>query len=206
MELVAASRLRRAQARIEALRPYADRMQALTVEVAAATSRSHDQPLLERRDVSTVAVIALTADRGLAGGFNANVVRRSLEVGVATPRRRPRRRLAHDRPARDVDAALPRPGDRDLLHRHHRPARLLRRAGDRRARRGALHGAPGRSGRDRLQPLRLGARAEARGRRAAAGARDLLTGETPRDASRAPTWRSPTRARSCRTSCRPISR
>jgi F-type H+-transporting ATPase subunit gamma len=82
MELVAASRLRRAQARIEALRPYADRMQALTVEVAAATSRSHDQPLLARREVSTVAVIALTADRGLAGGFNANVVRRSLEVAT----------------------------------------------------------------------------------------------------------------------------
>jgi F-type H+-transporting ATPase subunit gamma len=82
MELVAASRLRRAQARIEALRPYADRMQELTVEVAAATSRSHDQPLLERRDASTVAVIALTADRGLAGGFNANVVRRSLEVAA----------------------------------------------------------------------------------------------------------------------------
>jgi F-type H+-transporting ATPase subunit gamma len=82
MELVAASRLRRAQARIEALRPYADRMQALTVEVAAATSRAHDQPLLARREVSTVAVIALTADRGLAGGFNANVVRRSLEVAT----------------------------------------------------------------------------------------------------------------------------
>src|SRR3954470_2502496 len=82
MELVAASRLRRAQARIEALRPYADRMQALTVEVAAATSRAHDQPLLARRDVSTVAVIALTADRGLAGGFNANVVRRSIEVAT----------------------------------------------------------------------------------------------------------------------------
>jgi F-type H+-transporting ATPase subunit gamma len=82
MELVAASRLRRAQARIEALRPYADRMQALTVEVAAATSRAHDQPLLARRDVSTVAVIALTADRGLTGGFNANVVRRSLEVAT----------------------------------------------------------------------------------------------------------------------------
>jgi len=82
MELVAASRLRRAQVRIEALRPYADRMQALTVEVAAATSRTHDQPLLARRDVSTVAVIALTADRGLAGGFNANVVRRSIEVAT----------------------------------------------------------------------------------------------------------------------------
>ncbi len=82
MELVAASRLRRAQARIEALRPYADRMQQLTVEVAAATSRAHDQPLLARRGVSTVAVVALTADRGLAGGFNANVVRRSLEVAA----------------------------------------------------------------------------------------------------------------------------
>jgi F-type H+-transporting ATPase subunit gamma len=82
MELVAASRLRRAQARIEALRPYADRMQALTVEVAAATSRAHDQPLLARRDVSRVAVIALSADRGLAGGFNANVVRRSLEIAA----------------------------------------------------------------------------------------------------------------------------
>ena len=82
MELVAASRLRRAQARIQALRPYADRMQALTVEVAAASSRAHDQPLLERRDVSTVAVVALSADRGLAGGFNANVVRRSLEAAA----------------------------------------------------------------------------------------------------------------------------
>jgi F-type H+-transporting ATPase subunit gamma len=82
MELVAASRLRRAQARIEALRPYADRMQALTVEVAAASSRAHDQPLLERREASTVAIVALTGDRGLAGGFNANVVRRSLEVAA----------------------------------------------------------------------------------------------------------------------------
>jgi F-type H+-transporting ATPase subunit gamma len=80
MELVAASRLRRAQVRIEGLRPYADRMQQLTVEIAAATSRAHDQPLLNRREVQTVAVIALTADRGLAGAFNANVVRQSLRV------------------------------------------------------------------------------------------------------------------------------
>jgi F-type H+-transporting ATPase subunit gamma len=80
MELVAASRLRRAQARIQALRPYADRMQRLTVEIAAASSRSLDQPLLERREVGSVAVLALTADRGLAGAFNANVIRRSLAV------------------------------------------------------------------------------------------------------------------------------
>ena len=80
MELVAASRLRRAQARIEGLRPYADRLQRLTVEVAAVTSRAEDQPLLERREVKGVAVLALTADRGLAGAFNANVIRRSLSV------------------------------------------------------------------------------------------------------------------------------
>jgi F-type H+-transporting ATPase subunit gamma len=82
MELVAASRLRRAQARIEALRPYADRMRGLTVEVAAASGAVHDQPLLARRDeVKTVAVVAVSGDRGLAGAFNANIVRRSLEIG-----------------------------------------------------------------------------------------------------------------------------
>ena len=80
MELVAASRLRRAQARIEGLRPYADRLQQLTVEVAAVTSRAYSQPLLEKREVKGVAVLALTADRGLAGAFNANVIRRSLAV------------------------------------------------------------------------------------------------------------------------------
>jgi F-type H+-transporting ATPase subunit gamma len=82
MELVAASRLRRAQARIHALRPYADRMQQLTVEIAAVSSRAHDQPLLARRDPGSVAVIALTGDRGLAGAFNANIIRRSLAVAA----------------------------------------------------------------------------------------------------------------------------
>jgi F-type H+-transporting ATPase subunit gamma len=82
MELVAASRLRRAQARIQGLRPYADRLQQLAVEVAAATSHTQDQPLLERREVKGVAVLALTADRGLAGAFNANVIRRSLAVAA----------------------------------------------------------------------------------------------------------------------------
>src|SRR5437763_9852990 len=80
MELVAGSRLRRAQARIEALRPYADRTQQLMIDVAAAVGQVSDQPLLQRRDVHRVAVLALTGDRGLAGAFNANVVRRALEV------------------------------------------------------------------------------------------------------------------------------
>ncbi|HYW28643.1 MAG TPA: ATP synthase F1 subunit gamma [Gaiellales bacterium] len=80
MELVAGSRLRRAQARIEALRPYADRMQQLVVDVASNVGHVSDQPLLARREVRSVAVIALTGDRGLAGAFNANIVRRSLEI------------------------------------------------------------------------------------------------------------------------------
>jgi F-type H+-transporting ATPase subunit gamma len=80
MELVAASRLRRAQARIEALRPYSDRMQAMMVDIAAATGRVHDQPLLARRDVERVVILALTGDRGLAGAFNANIIRRSMDL------------------------------------------------------------------------------------------------------------------------------
>jgi F-type H+-transporting ATPase subunit gamma len=80
MELVAGSRLRRAQARIEALRPYADRMQQLVVDVAGNAGHMADQPLLARREVKTVAIVGLTGDRGLAGAFNANVVRRSLEI------------------------------------------------------------------------------------------------------------------------------
>ncbi len=81
MELVAASRLRRAQARIQALRPYADRMQSLTVEVVATAGAVHDQPLLERREqINSVAVVAVSGDRGLAGAFNANIVRTSLDI------------------------------------------------------------------------------------------------------------------------------
>ena len=80
MELVAASRLRRAQARIVALRPYADRIQSLTVEIAQKYGVG-DQPLLARREqVENVAIIAIAGDRGSAGAFNANVVRRSLEL------------------------------------------------------------------------------------------------------------------------------
>jgi F-type H+-transporting ATPase subunit gamma len=90
MELVAASRLRRAQARVHGLRPYADRMHQLTVEIAAASARAYGQPLLERREVKGVAVLALTADRGLAGGFNANVIRQSLRIAGE------HRRAGHD--------------------------------------------------------------------------------------------------------------
>jgi F-type H+-transporting ATPase subunit gamma len=78
MELVSAAKLRRAEARIGALRPYAERMRELMIGTARATP-ARGFPLLEaREDVRTVAIVPLTGDRGLAGGFNAQIIRRAL--------------------------------------------------------------------------------------------------------------------------------
>jgi F-type H+-transporting ATPase subunit gamma len=80
MELVASARLRRAQQRIEGMRPYADRM----LELMAGTSHAAGSvrlPLLEQREnVSTVAIVPITGDRGLAGAFNAQVLRRAFAL------------------------------------------------------------------------------------------------------------------------------
>jgi F-type H+-transporting ATPase subunit gamma len=80
MELVAAAKLRRAQARIEAMRPYADRMTELMAGTARASTSLRGYPLLQRRDVETALVIPLTGDRGLAGAFNAQVLREAFAV------------------------------------------------------------------------------------------------------------------------------
>src|SRR5437870_7402314 len=80
MELVASARLRRAQMRIEALRPYADRMLELMAGVSQAAGAVR-LPLLERREnVAAVAIVPITGDRGLAGAFNAQVLRRAIAV------------------------------------------------------------------------------------------------------------------------------
>jgi F-type H+-transporting ATPase subunit gamma len=74
MKLVAASRLRRAQDSIIAARPYANALAEAIAEVALrAGGESH--PLLERRSPERITLVLLTSDRGLAGGFNANVFR-----------------------------------------------------------------------------------------------------------------------------------
>ena len=80
MELVASARLRRAQLRIEAMRPYADRMLELMAGVSQAAGAVR-LPLLERRETfEKVAIVPVTGDRGLAGAFNAQVLRRSFAV------------------------------------------------------------------------------------------------------------------------------
>jgi len=74
MKLVAASRLRRAQDAIVAARPYANALGEAIAEVALrAGAESH--PLLDRRSPERITLVLLTSDRGLAGGFNANVFR-----------------------------------------------------------------------------------------------------------------------------------
>jgi F-type H+-transporting ATPase subunit gamma len=80
MELVAAAKLRRAEQRITALRPYAETMNELISGVGRAAS-SVRLPLLEQREtVETVAIVPLTGDRGLAGSFNAQVIRRAFAL------------------------------------------------------------------------------------------------------------------------------
>jgi len=81
MELVASARLRRAQARIETMRPYADKMLELMSGVARASVSKQRLPLLQRREPETTAILALTGDRGLAGAFNSQVVRRAFALG-----------------------------------------------------------------------------------------------------------------------------
>jgi F-type H+-transporting ATPase subunit gamma len=74
MKLVSAARLRRAQDAIVGARPYANALAEAVAEVALrAGAESH--PLLDRRNPEKITVVALTSDRGLAGGFNANVFR-----------------------------------------------------------------------------------------------------------------------------------
>jgi F-type H+-transporting ATPase subunit gamma len=81
LELVAGARLRRAQARSEEMRPYADRMQELMVGTAQAASSLRNLALLQEHDeVKRVAFVLVTGDRGLAGPFNGQVLRRGFEL------------------------------------------------------------------------------------------------------------------------------
>ncbi len=81
MELVAAAKLRKAQARIEAMRPFADRMLELMAGTARASTSVRGLPLLQQREQEqAVAIAPLTGDRGLAGAFNSQVLRRSLAL------------------------------------------------------------------------------------------------------------------------------
>ncbi|MGO9885959.1 MAG: ATP synthase F1 subunit gamma [Solirubrobacteraceae bacterium] len=83
MEMVAAARLRRAEQRIEALRPYADAIRRMTRQAAQAAGDVPRLPILtEHEHANTVGLLVVAGDRGLAGAFNSNAVR----AGVAAAR------------------------------------------------------------------------------------------------------------------------
>jgi F-type H+-transporting ATPase subunit gamma len=76
MEMISAARLRRAEQRIEALRPYADALRRMTSRASQAADNIPNLPILqEKEEVQTVGILLVTGDRGLAGPFNSQIVR-----------------------------------------------------------------------------------------------------------------------------------
>jgi len=78
LQTVSSVKFRKAEARVRRARPYAENVEQMMRDVAS--SASGDLPLLTGREISRVAICTLTADRGLAGGFNAQVLRRTVRL------------------------------------------------------------------------------------------------------------------------------
>jgi F-type H+-transporting ATPase subunit gamma len=79
MKMVAAAKLRRAQDRVIAARPYSRKMIAVIANLAGRVERAQ-HPLLAKREPKKVKLIVLTSDRGLCGAYNTNIVRRAVEA------------------------------------------------------------------------------------------------------------------------------
>lgn len=79
MQMVAASRMRRAQEAVEASRPFSEKIRQVLAGLATAAPVDPDEthPLLQQRPVRNVDLVLMTSDRGLAGAFNANVIRQA---------------------------------------------------------------------------------------------------------------------------------
>jgi F-type H+-transporting ATPase subunit gamma len=82
MEMVAAARLRRAEQRIAALRPYAGAIRRMTRQAAEAAGNLPRLPILEEREnINAVGLLLIAGDRGLAGAFNSSIVRAGVAAG-----------------------------------------------------------------------------------------------------------------------------
>ncbi|MBF6334211.1 F0F1 ATP synthase subunit gamma [Nocardia transvalensis] len=79
-ELIATSRISKAQARVAAAKPYAEEITKVLSELASASSNLNHPLLTERENARRAAVLVITSDRGMAGGYNANVLRRAEEL------------------------------------------------------------------------------------------------------------------------------
>ncbi|MFX3634102.1 MAG: ATP synthase F1 subunit gamma [Candidatus Pristimantibacillus sp.] len=79
MEMVAASKLRRAQEAAQAARPYAEKLKEVVASIAAGT-KDVKHPMLETRPVKKTGYLVITSDRGLAGGYNSNILRKVTQT------------------------------------------------------------------------------------------------------------------------------
>ncbi|HEX5929033.1 MAG TPA: ATP synthase F1 subunit gamma [Solirubrobacterales bacterium] len=83
MEMVAAARLRRAEQRIDHLRPYAEGMRKLTRQASERAGGIPRVPvMIEREEVKRVGIVLVTGDRGLAGAFNSNIIREGMRTAA----------------------------------------------------------------------------------------------------------------------------
>lgn len=122
MEMIAASKMRQAQLRVLAARPYSEKMREVLTNLAAQPRTEGDShPLLQHREVKHITVIHVTADRGLCGGLNANINRRtasfileqSLPVNLITVGRKGRDFMS--RYDRAIRAEFTQLGDKPAL-------------------------------------------------------------------------------------------
>jgi F-type H+-transporting ATPase subunit gamma len=79
MKMVAAAKLKRAQDRILAARPYAKKMAVVLGSLGSRANRAHHPLLRKAAKVTRIELLVVTSDRGLCGGFNANIVRKAVE-------------------------------------------------------------------------------------------------------------------------------
>ncbi len=84
MEMVSAAKLRKAQARVEAARPYGLKMQQMLESLATAAA-GLEHPLFEEREVKRSLLVVFTSDRGLAGSYNSNVNRTAMRYLIGAP-------------------------------------------------------------------------------------------------------------------------
>jgi F-type H+-transporting ATPase subunit gamma len=103
MEMVSASKMRRAQLRVTASRPYANRLQGVIADLASLQLDAEDLrqfPLLQQREVENVELIVITPDKGLTGPLNSNILRRASRY-ILSESTTPVRVVATGKKARD---------------------------------------------------------------------------------------------------------
>src|SRR6202790_5682098 len=79
MEMVAASKMRRAQERMRSARPYADKIRDVAAHMSAATPEYRHPFMVENKGAKAAGIILVTTDKGLCGGLNTNVLRASVQ-------------------------------------------------------------------------------------------------------------------------------